>query len=139
MIRRPDWQVRLQAVFEHWRGQPYDRVTSNCLLMLHDAILAMCDHDALRAIGTSREAVTTPTGMLRLLAEHGGSAGIVDAALGQRIPLMQARIGDVAMCPGADEDAFGVVDGHTIVCLAHDGGLLQHPLRNATAAWRVGA
>jgi len=136
--RHKEWEARLQTVFARWQHAAYDRVTSNCLLMIHEAVLETIGSDRLEAIGTSRDEVTTPKGMLRLLAKHGGSAGIVDAALGDRIPLMQARKGDVAMCPGEDEEAFGVVDGYTIVCLADDGGLTHYPLAKAMAAWRVG-
>ena len=129
----------MREVLAKWAPVEYDRVTANCLLMVHETVLAMTGTDGLQLIGTSREAVTTRSGMLRLLAEHGGSAGILDAVLGERIPLMQARTGDVAMCPGEDEEGFGVVDGHMLVCLAHDGGLMNYPLRKATAVWRVGA
>lgn len=137
MTRRPDWRERMGAVFAKWATADYDRVTSNCLLMIHETILEMTGVDKLVEIGTSREEVTTRIGMMRLLAKHGGSAGIVDAALGERIPRLQAKTGDVGMCPGEDEEAFGIVDGHCIVCLAHDGGLVNYPLAKALAVWSV--
>jgi len=139
MTRRDDWLEALHAALNRWRDVDYDRVTANCLLLIHDAVLAMTGEDRLQALGTSRDAVTTRRGMLALLAQHGGSAGILDAALGARIPLLWAHTGDVAMIPTDDEPAFGIVDGMHVVCLEHSHGLTQLPLARAVAAWKVGA
>jgi len=139
MVRVEGWLEAMHAAIDRWRDVDYDRVTANCLLLIHDAVLAMTGEDRLLALGVDRATVTTRRGMLELLARLGGSDGILDAALGERIPLLWARTGDVAMIPTDDEPAFGIVDGMHVVCLEHQHGIAQLPLERAVAAWRVGA
>lgn len=139
MIRRDDWEQQLQSVFLKWADVDYDQVTANCLLMIREGVIAMTGEDRLAALGHTVESVTTERGMRRFLAKYNGTAGALDAALGERIPAMQARRGDVAqVASDAEHGTFGIVDGFTVVCLEHTHGIAHAPLSKVIAAWSVG-
>ncbi len=153
-MREPGWELRLASVLEGWRGNVYDLATANCLLFARDVIMAVRGRpaadqpvaDPLWQLGTTLEAVTTPMGAARLLAQHQHDpAAIINAVLGAPVPVLTAGRGDLAAVAAASADgkpigegvSIGVVDGSLIHVICHDFGMTYRPLGDALAAWGV--
>jgi hypothetical protein len=133
MKRFPDWQLRLERFARARRGEKFSWGENDCALFAADAVEALTGErvaQALRGHQTAREA-------LRTLAAVGGIRGLATRALGEPIPVLQARIGDVVVIPTGKREALAVCNGGTALA-AGVNGIAVVPIQQALAAWRVG-
>lgn len=139
-VRFEAWEPAFDEALARWRAIPYDRTTSNCLLMIRDCAIAMTGEDPLLASGMHVDQVLTPIGLARCVARCGGVIGVVDTCLQVRVPPLLARKGDALMLAYEDESGdrpFGVHDGQHGV-FRSDAGITVRPLSEVAIAWRVG-
>ena len=67
----------------------------------------------------------------RIIAEHGGWAGMFSAVL-TPIPVLQASRGDVVLM----DDEPGICVGTAVASFTMDGGVQYRPVHDVTGAWR---
>lgn len=143
--RLPGWEDALQAVLTRWQASTYAMHSSSCLHFAREIIISLIGGEPLDALGVRLADVTTPLGAARLLHRYGDAAAIITAVLGDPLPPLLARRGDLAAVLEPDAEAgrgdwsIGVVDGVLIHLTAHDHGLTVRPLQEARHVWRVGA
>lgn len=113
---------------------------SDCAIFAFDAVLALTGHDV---VADLRNTYSSAWGALRLLARHGGLAGLASARLG---PDSAPLPGTVALLrPGwvqADEPAtgaLGVVITPNIVVAQGATGLVGVPVAAVQQAWQLPA
>ena len=139
-MRLPNWEAEFDDVLRLWRVLPYDRTTTNCLLMIRAAAIAMTGVDPLLETGMSINDVMTPVGLARCVARCGGVIGVVDTCLKVRLPPLLAQKGDALMLAEQDESGerpFGLHDGQHGI-FRSDAGVTVRPLSAVQLAWRVG-
>jgi len=143
--RLPEWEAALQTTMQRWQASEYQMHRTSCLHFAREIIMASIGGEPLDALGVSVADVTTPIGAARLLHKFGDAAAIITAVLGDPVPPLLARRGDLAAVFEDDAEAsrgdwsIGVVEGSLIYLTAHDYGLTVRPLTDARHAWRVGA
>ena len=143
--RLPGWEDALPALLARWQASTYAMHSSSCLHFAREIIIALIGGEPLESLGVRLAEVTTPLGAARLLHRYGDAAAIITAVLGDPLPPLLARRGDLAAVFEPDAEAgrgdysIGVVDGALIHLTAHDHGLTVRPLSEARHVWRVGA
>lgn len=133
MKRLRDWQERFDALVAARLARPLSWGVHDCALFAADAVEAitgvrLCPE--LRAYASARQAA-------RLLASLGGVRGLAARELGAQLPARAARVGDVVVLASGKREALGVCNGQTAIG-AGAAGLVQVPMRQALAAWKVG-
>lgn len=131
MTRLYDWQIKMEAFIHERRAQPFVWGSNDCATFAADFVWAITGSDpappGLRQHTTAKQAV-------RALKRHGGLIGIATAALGQPVPILTARIGDVVLCKAGKRDMLAICNGMTALAPSSDG-LVSVPL--AGLCWRV--
>lgn len=132
MHRFPDWPARLQALLAQRAVHPFAWGQHDCCLFVCDAIQAITGHDPAVGLRTYR----TERGALRVLKQHGGVAGVADARLGPRIPVLAAQVGDAGLVTVDERDSLALCAGsHWLATGLHR--LVPLPLESARLAWRA--
>ena len=137
MMRRHDWQARLDAVLRDAETRPFAWGRQDCALFACDCIAAMCDEDpAARFRGRYRSG-SGAYGAIRRLGGARDLAGLATKVLGASIAPAFARRGDLAEVETETGPALGVVLGREIALVAPEG-LVRVAAARARRAWRVG-
>lgn len=127
MQRFEDWPTRMHAAINAMRREPFAYGVGDCCQFVARVILAMTGED-LRGKFPSYQSKNDAR---RILAEHGGLAGLVDAAGLRRIDAAFAQRGDVALTVG---DHLAIVDSDGWV--AHGNmGLVRGPMIDVVCVW----
>lgn len=132
-MRHPDWRPRLQAYLASAARKPFAYGIHDCALFAFGAVQAMTGLDMARGFRGYR----TLAGAIKRLRKAGlaDQFALVDRHL-REIPVAFASVGDLAVVPGDDGDAFGVVQGEYIHVLTR-AGLASVPLLAAKRAYEV--
>lgn len=131
--RRSDWKTRLTAYVVGVMQSPFKYGRNDCALFCAGAVKAMTGKDYARGWRGYR---SLTAGMKKLKA-----AGYTDhidlaAEFFSEVPVSFAQPGDLAVVPGDEDRALGVVQGEMIYVLTPEGvGLV--PLLSAERAFRV--
>lgn len=137
-MRRSDWKPRLIAFLGEVARTPYCVGENDCALFAARAVAAMTDID-LSAGFVGR--YCTIRGGMRILRKAGYHDHIAMAAAHlEEIAVSFAAAGDLAVVPGSDNDALGVVQGEVVYVLSLDDpkrSLATVPIARATRAFRV--
>ncbi len=133
--RRQDWPLRLIAWLESVRERPFEWGAHDCVLAAADAVQMMTGEDPAKAYrglySSKREAVV-------ILAEHGGLAAMVTAALGPQLQFVKmAQRGDLVLVDTPGEGpAISVVLGAEAAGPGKNGAVFT-PMAGWKTAWRV--
>lgn len=134
MVRREDWPLRLNAWLDSIRARPFEWGRHDCVLAAADAVEMMTGRDPAAAFrggyASRKEAVL-------VLAEHGGLAAMVSAALGA--PLATPRLaqrGDLVLVDTPEGPAVSVVLGAQAAGPGK-AGVVFSSMGSWLVAWRV--
>lgn len=134
-MRLEGWEQRLHAIIEAARHQPYVRGEHDCVRLVCRVVEALTGVDRwpeFAGYATLRDSI-------RRMQEYGDSpeaAGDWFFGGEQRVPVRQARRGDVVLLP-TEHLTVGVCVDHRAACLL-ESGLALIPMQQACTAWRVG-
>lgn len=131
MMRRHDWQLRLQAFFAEKSALPFAWGSNDCAGFAGDAVEAMTGE---RVLPELRGLPVRPA--LRALKERGGLGRTVSGALGEPVPPAFAGVGDVVLIIEDKREALGVCNGTSILA-AGPRGVAVVPMTRAVACWKV--
>lgn len=137
MINRVDgWDVKLAEYVRAKETATFSWGHLDCTLFTAGAVEAMTGVDHAKDF---RGTYLSPVGAYKVLEQHGGVHGLADSILGERVPPLLLKRGDVAAVPsGYSSDALGVVAlcGREIV-LMRETGTARVPLSTAKHGWHV--
>lgn len=144
VCRREDWQDRLARFVAMGAKRAFDFGAHDCCLAACGAALAMTGTD----LAAAWRGYRGPDAAARLLAEHGGVAGIAEAVAAQfgiaEVPPAFARRGDIVVVAhsdveGSSKQSLGFVglDGRTVY-VPQAVGWRRLPVASAVRAWQVG-
>jgi len=134
--RLPDWQPRLRSYLRGCTGRPLVPGQHDCCLFGAGAVDAQTGVDL--AAGW-RGRYSTFSGGYRILRKAGYADHV--ALIAAHLPEVAhnaARAGDIAIVPGEDGDAVGVVQGEAVYVLARDARLALVPMAPVFSVFRVG-
>jgi hypothetical protein len=135
-MRPEGWELRLAAVVERARTQPYKLGSHDCLLFACDAWEAVTGEPAPVQL---RGAYRSKRQALALIAKHGKTLRAAVSAvtgLAEKHPFM-ARRGDLLLWTDAKGEHLGICIGAKGAVLADDG-LTFRPLKDFDTAWSIG-
>lgn len=137
LTRLPDWQKRLRRYLAGVNGRPLVPGRHDCCLFGAGAVAAETGVDL---AAPWRGRYTTFAGGYRILrrAGHADHVALIAAHLPEA-PRLAARAGDIAVVPGEDGDAVGVVQGEAVYVLGRDGRIALVPMAPVLRLFRVGA
>lgn len=134
MTRHTDWRRRLTAYLAEKSRQPFEEGRNDCALFAAGAVQAMTGRDP---AGDWRGAYDSTLAGMRALKEAGYDDHVAFAAAHfEEKPAAFARPGDIAVVPGPDGPALGIVQGPGIYVL-NPAGLAIVPLTAAHRAFGV--
>ena len=141
MTRKEGWETILNEHIEAHLKKPQKWGTSDCFLFACNWIHAVTGVDPAKEY---RPQYKTKTGAYRLIKSFKGGlqkeAERLFAGLGMsEIIKTMARRGDVALVPGNNDRAFGIVDLSGLrVAVQGKNGLDFVPVNSIIKSWRVG-
>ena len=132
-MRKHTWQIDFERFIAQRMAMPFAWGCNDCCTFAADGVLAITGHDvALPELRTH----TTDLQAARLLKTHGGVAGIATAALGDPVPVLSARVGDVVLIDAGNGPTLAICNGGT--CMAPGPqGLVHIGMDQAVMCWRV--
>ena len=133
MSRPIDWPARLAAFMQERRTITFDWTTNNCGLFAADWIARLTGCDPAADLRGRR---WTPWTVTRWLREVGGLSALADARLGPRVPVVQARRGDIVSSLIRHSPCLGVCLGSKVAFVG-PAGIELWPLKRCSAAWRI--
>ena len=131
--RFEDWPRRLDAAIEGARKRPFSWGSHDCALFAADVVVALTGED-LAAYG--RGHYDSAETALRMISAGGGLAAIATKALGEPVPVPQARRGDVVLRCGEHGPSLGICLGARCAFTGFEG-LVFVPLNECEQAWHV--
>ncbi len=134
--RLPDWRPRLRRYLKTCVGKPLVAGQHDCCLFGAGAIEAQTGVDL---AADWRGRYTTFAAGYRILRKAGYADHI--ALIAAHLPEIQplaARAGDIAIVPGEDGDAVGVIQGEAVYVLAPNSQLALVPMAPVLRLFRVG-
>lgn len=138
-MRFEKWERRLNAAIDKYSRLTHEWGTRDCALFAAECVHALTQKDpALRW----RRTYSDEAGALRIIAEHGGMAGLVEAGLADaglvldRIEKNFAQRGDLCLMEGGGNPALGVCIGAEVVGMSPTG-LARRPLAEAAIVWAI--
>lgn len=134
--RLRDWPERLAALFAARAAAPFTWGRFDCCMFAADAVLAVTGHDPAVDL---RGAYVTEAGAARVLARHGGVAGVAAAYAGLEVPPALAQPGDVGLSHHNPELPALAVWGGSAWHAAAGVGLVVVPAETVERAWRCTA
>lgn len=133
--RYSDWDIRMFEFFKHRRNIPYNPGKNDCALLCADHIMAITGIDLAREwrgmYGSEEE-------YNKILEAAGGLDALVTSVLGESVPRLLARRGDILLAKFKNNDSLGVCLGSTIAFLTKEGLDMTYSRRLAIKGWRVG-
>lgn len=135
--RLPDWQVRLQRWLLGLPVRPLQPGQHDCCLFMAGAVAAQTGVDLAAPF---RGRYTTFAGGRRVLrrAGYADHVALVAAYLTEG-PVATALPGDIAIVPGEDGPAGGVVQGGAVYVLGASGRLALVPMAPVIRLFLLGA
>lgn len=134
-MRKQDWPEIMAAAIAAARGRAFAWGSHDCCLFAADVVRAMTgvDHAA-----PFRGRYSTARGAAMALKRYagGGLLAAVTRLLGDPVPGVQARRGDVVYAETALGPAIGICIGPA-ACFAAPAGLACLPLSACLHAWRI--
>ena len=131
--RFEDWPRRLDAAIEAARERPFCWGENDCALFAADVVVALTGED-LAAYG--RGQYDSAETARRMINAGGGLAVIATKALGEPIPVAQARRGDVVLRCGDHGPSLGICLGARCAFTGIEG-LVFLNLKECEQAWHV--
>lgn len=131
--RFPDWQNRLSEYINSVAMHPFRPGTFDCMLFGAGAVQAQTGVDLAHGWGRY---LSLTEGREMLKASGYSSHTDLVAELLPACPVLNARVGDIAILDGDLGQSVGVVQGHSIYVL-QQGGIGVVPLTDAKRAFRV--
>jgi hypothetical protein len=132
MRRHYDWQLRLEAFARERLSMPFAWGRNDCATFAADAVQAMTGERLLADL----RGYADERGAARLIGAAGGLRAIACQALGEPVSPCFARPGDVVLLLAQGRETLGICNGPT-VCGPGAEGMLNLPMADAVAAWRV--
>lgn len=136
LTRLSDWRPRLRRYLSACAGRQLVPGQHDCCLFGAGAVEAQTGVDL---AAPWRGRYTTFAGGYRILRKAGYAdhiALIADHL--PELPVAAARAGDIAIVPGEDGDAVGVVQGEAVYVLGRDARLALVPMAPVLRLFRVG-
>lgn len=130
-MRRENWPKLLQDEVAAASSRPFEWGRHDCLQFAARCVAAITGEDHAARFGEYAD----ERGAVRLLAQHGGVAGILAAELGDSVPPLLARRGDVVLAQIDGRATAGICLG--AVCAFAGDGVVYRPLATVERAWRV--
>jgi hypothetical protein len=132
--RVPDWEAVLSSLVSQRLREPFCWGRHDCSLWAADAVLAITGRDFAEGLrGVYHDARSAQ----RILVAAGGLSQIVTAALGEPIPPLFARPGDIGLVEVKQTQVLAVCNGSHWLAVAPDGlGVVD--INKAIQAWKVG-
>ncbi|SOC20581.1 DUF6950 family protein [Rhodobacter maris] len=136
LTRVPDWQSRLRLYLRAARHRPLTPGQHDCCLFAAGAVAAQTGVDL--AAGW-RGRYTTIRGGYRVLraAGYADHVALIAAHLPETSPSRCAE-GDIAVLPGEDGIATGVIQGEAVYVLWAGGSLTLAPIDAVLRGFKVG-
>lgn len=132
MTRIREWQSALASVIESRMASPFEWGKNDCCLFAADCVQAITGHDpAVDARGEYKD----ERGAARVLRKLGGLEVVASTRVGEEVPVMMARVGDVVLGM-VDRECLGICTGATWHAPSA-AGLVALPMASALKAWRV--
>lgn len=135
-MRLEDWPERLNTYLS--APHKFDWSEHNCALFAADAVMEITGKDyAVAYRGLKNKAL-----ILRKLKRAGGLNGVLTSYLGEPVPVLTARRGDVVLMSvflnptGANAEAVGICTGKDVALLTKSG-ITYYPLCEGKLAWRI--
>lgn len=139
MARFEAWERRLNAAIDKYRRLTHQWGVRDCALFAAECVHALTQKDP---AARWRRAYSDEAGALRIIAAHGGMAGLVEAGLADaglvcdRIERNFAQRGDLCLMESEGNPALGVCIGAEVVGMSPEG-LARRPLREAATVWAI--
>lgn len=130
-MRRENWPTLLQDEVAAASSRAFEWGRHDCLQFAARCVAVITGEDRAARFGE----YTDERGAARLLAAHGGVAGILNAELGESVPPLLARRGDVVLAQIEGRATAGICLGP--VCAFAGDGVVYRPLTSVERAWRV--
>lgn len=132
--RAEDWPARLAAAIERARREPFAWGRQDCALFAADAVCALTGADPAEPFrGRYDDALSAA----RVLSELGGLYQAMTDLMGDPLPALQARRGDLVLWVQTESgETLGVCCGRQFAAPGPDG-LVFVALDAALCAWRV--
>ncbi len=137
MMRRRDWQPRLDAVLRAAETRPFAWGRHDCALFVCDCLAAMTDEDPAARFRGRYATARGAHGAIRRLSGARDLAGLATKVRGPPIAPAFARRGDLAEVETDGGYALGIVLGREVALVAPEG-LVRVAADRARNAWRVG-
>lgn len=132
-LRLDDWQARLIDYVGQQTREPFAYGRNDCALFTAGAVKAMTGQDP--AVGL-RGYRSLKAGEKKLSEKGFADHVAVAASMFEEVPPAMAQVGDIAVVPGDDGLALGIVQGEAVYLLRRDGvGLVS--ILSAVRAFRV--
>jgi hypothetical protein len=131
-MRHPDWPQRLAEYIDSRRGASFEWGTHDCCRFASGAVQAMTGDDPMIAFSYRNE-----VGATRLIRKAGSLDALVHRALGDPIPVANAKRGDVVISDLDFGATVGICVGAKCAFAAAEGGVTFRPLMMSRVAWGI--
>jgi len=132
-MKAQDWTERLWQTINFWQDKPFEYGVNDCCLFAARCADATSGSSWVEDL-ESRYHDTRSA--LRYLKDSGGIEAATTERLGEPVPRLQARRGDVCLVETPDGRALAVCVGASVV-VPGASGLITKPLREVIKAWRI--
>ena len=133
MKRRADWPKRLHTQIEAARQRPFEWGRHDCAAFATAVAAALTGEDPVAQL---RGSYTSAWGAERVMATHGGLAGLINKYYGEPIAIAQAGRGDLVLAERDNGPALGVCLG-SVAAFAGPDGLAFLNMNEGRLAWRI--
>lgn len=133
MTRYPNWPERLADTIQAAYERPFVYGEWDCCLFAAHVVYQLTGID----FSETYRGYKSQAGASLMLHQNGGVEGIATRHLGEPIPPLMARRGDVVTAIVDRQESLGICDGPVGIFLTMTG-ITQIPLADCNNAWRVG-
>lgn len=134
LTRVRQWQSQLDALLTARAAAPFVWGANDCCLFGADVVLALTDTDPAADL---RGTYSTEAEARSILLARGGAGGVVTGLLGDPVPRLLARVGDLGLVTHGDIETLAVCIGQQWRAVGQDGLALVSG-RHIASCWRVG-
>lgn len=132
-FRRPDWLERLQETVEYWKDKPFGWAYNDCCMFAARCVDEMTGSEWVVDLHSCY--CDERTAKVYIEAE-GSIEASVTKRLGEPVPRLQARRGDVCLVETPHGPGLGICVG-AVALTPGEEGLVPIPLANVVKAWRI--
>ena len=132
-MRRSDWLEMLLETVQKWKKEPFEWGVNDCCLFAARCVDAMTDSSWVEDLQNHYQDRRTA---IQYIADVGGIEAGTTARLGEPVPRLQARRGDVCLVETPAGYGLAVSVGGTAY-IPGEKGLVGIPLAEVIKAWRV--